>query len=365
MHLLALAAHRKRQSSRTGFVHVDDAIPTLENFHFALALCLQKTREGVLEARELLTRLLAYRSPEGNFPVYLHDFPHTYDACHALRLAPIVQRLHREFGAHLPPLPLAPFVPEVLSPLWAHRLAAIRGEPLPDLPLDALTAPEWAEAILTFQMAGLPAPVPPVHPELQLFLGNRKGCTQTGTAPTPVLVEWLFDWPLTPRLAADHPLQMRLAAYKPLPLPMEARPVLAWLGVTQALHTIETSGAAQSVPGGWEFEFALPEGVEVGREDLYEAALYLNRSPEHVLRVNGTHATTFSLGDEVSFGSHRLAFELVEGEGRFVGHLVPANRPGQAAAGYEAYDWKIGLRTLRRSGACRIRILLKRLAVDG
>lgn len=356
MHTLSLAACRKRQSARTGFVHLEDTIPTLENFHFALALCLQKTREGVGEARDLLTRLLAYRSSTGNFPVYLHDFPHTYDACHALRLAPILLRLHREFGTYLPALPLHPFIPETLSPLWAHRLAALKGEPLPDLSLHALTASEWAEAILSFQMAGIPSPIPPVHPELQFYCGNRKGCTQSGTEPTPVLVEWLFEGTLTPRLSADHPLQIRLAAYHSLPLSKEAPPLLAWLGDKRSLHTIETTGQALPLEKGWELTFDLPEGVEVSREDLYEAVLYLNRSPEHTLKVNGLSATTFQLGDRVTWGTRSLVFELLEGEGRFVGHLIPANRPSQAATGYAAHDWKIGLRTLRRTGACRIRV---------
>ena len=53
----------------------------------------------------------------------------------------------------------------------------------------------------------------------------------------------------------------------------------------------------------------------------------------------------------------RLRFSLVEGEGDFCGHIYRSNRPNQRlTANHESFDWKIGLRTLRRSEKCILSI---------
>src|SRR3569832_1741282 len=79
---LALRAGRARQSPQTGFVHHSyenlersaETIPVYENFCFALALFRTKTVENVLEAKNLLERLLAFQTAEW-FPLFLHDYP--------------------------------------------------------------------------------------------------------------------------------------------------------------------------------------------------------------------------------------------------------------------------------------------------
>ena len=105
---LALAACRKRQSPRTGFVHLfageessPDTIPIYENFLFAFALFRQKTAESVLEGKELVERLIGFQTECGNFPTYLHDFPRCWDHSLPLKVAPIAVQLLRAFGSVL------------------------------------------------------------------------------------------------------------------------------------------------------------------------------------------------------------------------------------------------------------------------
>jgi hypothetical protein len=102
---LAVQTGRALKKTETGFLHyhpqhlsdkleeqVSLSIPTYENFLFCLALLRTKKMEAILEAKELLDRLLAFqiqngqnRSP-GNFPQYLHEYPYARDHFLAVRL---------------------------------------------------------------------------------------------------------------------------------------------------------------------------------------------------------------------------------------------------------------------------------------
>lgn len=102
---LAIQEFRSIQSKETGFAHSfygkseapHQAVSVLDNLLFALALCRLKTIEGVQEGKALLEKLLAYQSPDGFFPVYLHEFPFTYDRHHGASLLPVLFLIHRYF----------------------------------------------------------------------------------------------------------------------------------------------------------------------------------------------------------------------------------------------------------------------------
>ena len=103
---LSLAACRKRQSPRTKFVHYfegpgehADTIPLYENFCFVLALYRQKTVEAVLEGKDLLERLLAFQASDGNFPIYLHEFPNCQSSLQRLKIVPLLIQLERYFSS--------------------------------------------------------------------------------------------------------------------------------------------------------------------------------------------------------------------------------------------------------------------------
>src|ERR1700733_5507295 len=91
---LNLTAGRKAQSEQTGYIHLNyecedkhDTIPLLENFCFVLALLRSRLTDHVLEGKTLLGKLLAFEV-DGNFPIYLHDFPECKDRDFSLTLLP-------------------------------------------------------------------------------------------------------------------------------------------------------------------------------------------------------------------------------------------------------------------------------------
>ena len=105
---LAIAAAKKRISPRTGFVHLYtgdsaavDTIAVYENVCFVLALCRQKEAESIAEAKDLLQRILPFQTEEGNFPLYLHEYPKASTVSLALQIAPVLVRILQEFGAVL------------------------------------------------------------------------------------------------------------------------------------------------------------------------------------------------------------------------------------------------------------------------
>ena len=82
MHSCALEFGKKLQSKWTGYIHYcfedpssRETVPLFENFTFVLALLRARKGETILEAKELLQRLLSLQTKEGGFPVYLHEFP--------------------------------------------------------------------------------------------------------------------------------------------------------------------------------------------------------------------------------------------------------------------------------------------------
>lgn len=113
--------------------------------------------------------------------------------------------------------------------------------------------------------------------------------------------------------------------------------------------------------------FDLAEDIDfTDRSKNREVALFCDLWEGTSLFVNGEKATTFQLGDHVELVSGtlkmRLNFELIEGQGKFFGHIMPANRPAQlntkGANRYESHDWSIHLRTVKRLGPCSIKVLI-------
>jgi hypothetical protein len=363
---LSVAAGHKRQSPRTGFVHLypneesTDTIPIYENFCFALALFRQKTAESVTLGKELISKLLAFQTPEGSFPVYLHDFPRCHDYQMPLRVAPILIYLLRLFSPVLGELKMK--IEESLAKAlskptekanWENRYRACMGLPLLPVDTSAFSPSDWTEWVITAQLAGVNHFAIPYDETLQILKGPNE-CQEKGE-PRPNPIEWLLaDGQFSPRLLRDHPHQLLCA---PL-FPTTYTPVDAlessfrhyWNG--SVLHSLVGKGLV----------FDLPEGIEMGRHDLFEAALFCNISAETTLYIEGRKATTFKFGDVITIQTPQktinFKFELTGGSGDFCGHIFRSNRPSQVFKGYEAYDWQIGIRTLRRSSTAQIRIAL-------
>jgi hypothetical protein len=98
-----------------------------------------------------------------------------------------------------------------------------------------------------------------------------------------------------------------------------------------------------------------------------EIEFFVDFHPNILFTLNGHTTMTFELGQKItlSLGKHQLSlvFDLLQGEGTFLGHVMRSNRPSQAAhkggrKSFQAYDWTFFLRTIRRQGPCRIRASL-------
>lgn len=104
---LAYQTGRHYQSEETGFLHLsyhmaDDqnahSIPILENFLFALALLRLKTQESVLEAKDIIEKLLYFQAESGNFPVNIHEYPVCHSYFIGADLLPVFHWILHHFG---------------------------------------------------------------------------------------------------------------------------------------------------------------------------------------------------------------------------------------------------------------------------
>ena len=202
---LAVAAGRKRQSQRTKFIHEATAvevIPVYENFCFAFALFRQKTAEAILEGRELVDRLLAFQTGEGNFPIYIHDYPKCWNVHLGLKVAPILIHLLRDFGLILGDclkVKLEVSIKKILHfsetgsplpPLWEMRFLACKGVDSAGA-VELSTAEQWYEWLISEQLSRKEGIYPiPFNSRLQVFLGTHE--TQEEREPQPVPIEYIL-----------------------------------------------------------------------------------------------------------------------------------------------------------------------------
>jgi hypothetical protein len=376
---------RSCQSARTGFVHLfdnipgGDVIPLYENFSFAAALFREKTVEGVLEGKGLLERLFAFQTREGNFPLFLHDYPRAWSSTQPLRIAPILIFLLREFKEVLAEdfqekvrVVLACMIAfashQSYDPLWERRYQALLGC-ASDLPRKISSSHELSQELITAQLLGHSDSFARelIHPIFNVYVGPFLQETQQGREPKAASLELATESLPLPQSFHHDGWEMRQSDTDALTYSSHLGLRWIWKG-SGMLHSLvlHSPGEIRETEDGILVMFDLPELLEMPRSDLFEMAFFCNLSPETEMWVEGKKATLFSLGQSVSIQTPekeiRFCFELVEGEGQFLGHLYRGNRPGQTLK--EAYDWKISLRTIARTKPVRVRLLLQELALQ-
>jgi hypothetical protein len=412
----ALKSGRALQSKETRFVHhyqgksdqtIHQTIPFYENLLFALALARTRTVEGVQEAKALLEKLLAYQSPNGLFPVYLHEFPFYHDQYIGAHLLPVFYWLdhlfHSVIGIDLKgPIQklISATVPEV-----AHMPAALQAKALgaliafkkaPEISFPLLDqcegSKEKADWITGRLLAKLPLPeIKDWDPFMQLYTGDWRAIRFERGSPEVTLYDLYacsIAGELPRRLPAHHPVWLQAAlclptephltlAPKPvspftvihLPAAEEGYPsgsypfVLAWGKEPRSL--ILHPGALKNVDARTEtvdFTLGAKPPLE-DREACREIVFSLQEFPGFRLLVNGSPATTFRVDDEVMIELQNvtisLRFECI-GRGVFQGHLSRGTKPTEwLNAGvnrYNGYDWLISLRTVDRDENTKIRM---------
>ncbi len=397
---IAIAMGKKRQSAKTGFVHCFpmeeeawDAIPVFENFCYAFALIRRRTVDSVLEGKRLLERLLAFQTPEGGFPVYLHDFPRCYDRWMGLKAAPIFVHILKKYDQGLGDLKTSLYRAvmkifrtarhEEKPPLWEHRWQALLGKKTHFLPEGG--AQEWYHWLMSEQLlCGETAfSCIPYHSGLQLFLG---GCeVQEWGEPKATALEWALaeSEGLSPRLLRPCFAVLAAAALFPVKPSVEAAQPkdyawvsdragarLYWKG--SRVHSLSAPGGILEEEGA-RIAFSLDAPFDGGKREAAEASLFCNLSKETEIWIEGKKGTLFRLGDQISLCTPlfrlEIRFVLDDPEaGEFCGRISRANRPAEIGCRgglvYEAFDWHLALRTLRRTRPCRIHVEVSMLRTE-
>lgn len=413
-----LSAAKKRKRKQTGFIHYcyeahndqeHDTIPLYENFCYALALFRSRLSDQMLEAKSLLEKLLAFEVT-GNFPIYLHEYPHCKDRSLSLHLLPVLHWIQEGFQAILGDS-LKERLNQTIEHIVIHGKKIHEERPLPagilskwqsfvdphsDFFFDPCSAKEWAELLVSWQVAVSKGRLASEewkrwqtiwHPELLTFLGPN---SYEKLEPEVTLLDigmGHFLERYSHRVESDHPIHLQASLIQPFAVAPPAlkeqtsqvgvhfvQPGTLLWGNLQCVHSLvydspRATCQAELLEKEVAFVFTLPKTVPLEGEEQTELAFYCNRHPAHLIWVNGKKATTFQLGDEITILSEalsiRLIFSLEEGEGVFFGHLLYGNRPHQKSCkgnlSFEAFDWKIALRTVTRVASCKIKVRLQSL----
>jgi hypothetical protein len=417
---LNLTAGRSAQSPQTGYIHLNyesvdrhDTIPLLENFCFALALFRSRLSDLVLEGKTLLEKLLVFEV-EGNFPVYLHEYPQCKDRDFNLSLLPVFHWLLTDFRIALGEL-LAVRLEMLIGRILLHDYKMHAQRPLcksSEWRLKSYTtqAPpawtpsspeEWAEALISCQMAHSRG-IKPVgileqallqwHPQLSVYIGpqyhdrgepkvtlldlfmghfyslySERALLDRRSHLLASLIQPQERSPCGP--IADFSACLRVPCEVPCHaiFPASEQPYALYWGTPEKLNSfclnckfmhcgIERTGDTV------EFTIALPPKTSLDSQDTVELAFFMNLIPDQEILIQGAKATTFQLGDSLTLLSAEMHLQLEilleKGEGSFFGHILRSNRPTQRGKHlkYETYDWQIALRTIRRSEECTLKV---------
>lgn len=412
---LAINAAQKRRSPHTGFVHFcyngkgeeyRETIPTLENFAYALALFRSKDLDHIAQGRKLLKRLLAFEV-NGDFPLYLHEYPDCSSPSLSGHLLPalfwmvstemrpiigadLLQPLHECFARCLE-TSRKKYQDDKLSWNARIKLLAVEGAFSPDQ-VEPLTSRDWGDFLMACSISGANPnrALMHWHSGLSVFTGTA-GQRYEGNEPEVTLLDLfmgLYQGEMSTRAQKDQPVHLQAALVYPLEsgfcdmalkgsvleLSDENYDYGLYWGSHERLHSLVSSrGPAECVVSGSEAKrelmLTLPSNPPLDKEDPIEWSCFLDRHPECEIKVNGNLANLFRLEDEVSITSPgcrvKLTFDLVEGEGTFCGHFFFGNRPSQVPSKRKppsaSYDWQIGLRTVKRTPHCKLKVTICRL----
>ncbi len=480
---MAITYGRKQLSPQTGYLHYcyslheDDPhlpIPVIDNFLFALALLRSRQIENVNEAKVLLEGLLHFQNKQaesiadGNFPIYLHEYPICKDRFIGVQVAAVIYWIlklyHQGLGSELKkrledafiaalhhvlraqaekpaPYPMAVKIAATVKAggklLQNHDLIKQGTDLLIHLNQNQNDAAWYCPKSMGIMLSALMM----VYPRLSESpwanfwkhlesTWHRRTCSYVG----PALKEWqqgsepqvtlydlamgYFSKQMSERALKIAPVHLE-AMLLPLcddtlhdlsyPLVMdgllgespwrlyhdvhsayciiEAKPEfinqadekgfhvfkLVW-GDHHRVHTFVGQGGNNLLSkyntddGVLSLSFELGElGDLEEREKCREVIFFMDHHEKLEFLIAGAKSSIFSLGEEISIKDDScqlsLTFALEEGDGTFMGHRMLGNRPAQLDVKrkhrYDAYDWQLFLRTVRRTAQCRMNVTLR------
>ncbi len=401
---LGLEQGKSLQSPITEFIHYcyeeesRDTIPTYENFCFVLAKLRSRVREEMEGAMTLLSRLLFFQTPSGNFPVYLHEFPKANNRNTAVHLLVPLFSIKKLFS-HLFPAELKKCLVESISRLYSFCEKEAEKRPFPTSLLKIISAfngtfipdyqPEttidWTNYLLAALVADKVEEVAQqaaaeFNQYFHTFTGAPENLFQRGDAFETTLYDLIMAQ-LTDshpeRLARPHIAHLHAAVVFPFKIKV--------LGHRETFlkqqipsgpsspHRKKGFHAFRMLFGPYSFVcqettfqleqdsvFVYPEEIPQEKE-RDELSFYVNRTDDLEILINGEKGTLFQLGDTLTLKSSdeslNLKWEIVEGEGTLLGHISLGNRPSQILKNAQtAYDWKITIRTIARSAHFKLKL---------
>lgn len=398
---IALTTGETLRKEQTGLLHyclesreegVHDTIPLTENALYALALFRSRLSDQVLEGKRIIEKVLSFQT-EGNFPIYLHEYPVCRDPFAIYRLVPVFFWILSEFSPVIGGLKetlgslLSQLKKPEGAPKWVlNRLLSLEGK-IGEAPA---TLFEWGEELSSLQIAHkngaeiqerLSQAAAYWHADLGIYQGPSPRRNQERGEPALSLFELFFaHWTknLQKRHLNKHPLHLRAAEIRLLPIPLTIAPsplplelfepggetpfFLGWKGESY-MHTLVL--AAQNVDvkkGEGELFLTYPEELFDEDDKQCEWSLYLNHHPDHEFFVEGEKANTFQAGEQLEICSKgvKITLSFHSEEGHFFGHILRGNRPSQHSCRgkehFTSYDWRVAIRTIDRKRGAKLRL---------
>jgi len=382
---MAVAAGRSLTSPVTGWIHTHphadetgqlQAVPLYENFLFALALLRTCTLESMTEARGIIEKILPFQTPEGLFPVYLHEYPKVSDLYFSATLMPLFVYFLRDHS-----IALGSELTEKLKGVMEKLLAASTFEHI------KLTASKVAlgqklsmpplsstiDGLIAGQLIDhLPELTSSWHDPTSTFMGTQKLDHQFRFEPVPTLYDLFLGYfskrPSQRAFGGVQPFHIQAALIqhlKPdwpdrgqLPFWIQTEPHFKFVwGAPSRVHTLVCPKKAEVLmKGARQVEIMLPVEPE---EDV---SFFLDQQKEGRFTVEGLPALVFLPGQELKLETEDESFKWsFTCEGDVSGHHLRGNRPGQLATRglerFTAFDWQIQFRVHRCSPGARLRIL--------
>ena len=394
---LSVECGRKRQSKETGFLHYcfensekhQETIPFLENAYFILALFRTKMVEPILEAKSLLQRLLSFQV-EGNFPVYLHDFPICKNHFLSFHLLPIFQVILQDFDSILGE-DLKVSLQKTVQKIISYGLQIEKEKNLSfgaKVKLDAalgrleIMAPksvyEWGDYLIAAQRTPLFSEVWKMgtrewNPILGAYVGSEYFPKQEKREPVLsvfdlFMAESLQQYPnrinsdsivmLQGSIVFAHPFidGHKHSSFSTRQFSSQNFEVL-WED-EGSLHSLVCEKGKCEIDikknqGGLHLTFVFPDSPM--QEGESEIAFYYTAHPGNTVSIEEKKGTLFQLGEKVIFASaqKKVPLQFSSGEGaHFTGHISYGNRSWQMAANgpqrFHAFDHKVILRSVKR-----------------
>lgn len=428
----ALKTAREFQSNQTGFLHLyysneeiksPQTIPIVENFLFVLVLFATKTQESMTEAKNLLANLLPFQSENGNFPIYIHEWPNCYDAYLPLNLILPMYRIHQEYLFLMKedlriqfedsfnnlrnycknldeslPYPYGTLLNNILGvfgdrvcfkddenkPYGSHQIGLKMLIPLVDISDEAnwwhpnfkqYIGPAFCEYQEQFVSKDTLFNVAMDNTEK---MGVSKLCLYDALkkkSPNENFLPFIREG-----ISFEHKWYIKSEEKFALSLIEQKRqfdkgfhPLRLIFEGKDRSHSFVFQGFKGTIDykvdnNQVELICSLPpKFLEDDLDDREELSFFIDLHDDLIFLVESQKATTFTLGDHLVFSSTnfqiKMNISLLSGDGDFIGHIMRGNRPSQLRAKgddkFSAYDLKIFLRTLRRSSDVKLSVKLE------